>query len=87
MLYKGVESRDYMNWSVRGQRIYFVDRQNAAEAMISVFDGATGRVRAVMPLQDGIDPYRTRIDLSPDESWLCYSIVESIKSEIMVAEL
>lgn len=76
--------KDAALWTVVPGGIYFVPA--AAPRSIDYFDFSTQQVRRITEADRDFSPMNGGLSVSPDGSWILYSQIDDVKSDIMLVD-
>ena len=73
-------------WALVDRGIYFVNLKTTPHASIDFFNFGTGRTTQVATVEKELELAYPSLAVSPDGRWLLYVQVDSLESDIMLAE-
>ena len=78
---------DWGNWVLRGEGIYFVQREAAHSPSLKFFSFTTETITTIADLPEGsLSDVEPGMSISPDGQWFLYARTDEHRSDLMLVE-
>ena len=81
----GLSARDWGNWTLTNEGIYFIDRK-ASDPSIALLDLQTGTIKPMVSLAGKTLSFMSGLSVSPDGKQILYALADRSESDIMLVE-